>query len=75
MAIHLCQSPGSLPAQVLRLRRAVEAFAPDAVITFLRGATLRFGIVRAASHPASIAALMPLPLNGRTSPDASPSTT
>src|SRR5579864_3639974 len=36
-----CDMPASSPgplADVLRLRRAVEAFAPNAVITFLRGA-------------------------------------
>ncbi len=46
----------SLPAQLLRLRRATERFVPDAVITFMRGATGRFALTRATSAVARRAA-------------------
>jgi glycosyltransferase involved in cell wall biosynthesis len=46
----------SLPRQVMRLRAAVERFEPDAVITFMRGATGRFALTRAISAAARRAA-------------------
>jgi glycosyltransferase involved in cell wall biosynthesis len=44
------------PARTLRLRRAVEVFAPDAVITFLTYAEAYFAVVRATSAVARRAA-------------------
>jgi glycosyltransferase involved in cell wall biosynthesis len=46
----------SIAGQIIRLRRSVEEYRPDAVITFLRGAVTRFAIVRATSRLARSAA-------------------
>jgi glycosyltransferase involved in cell wall biosynthesis len=43
-------------AQLVRLRSSVEAFAPDVVITFLRGAAARFAVIRVANAAARRAA-------------------
>jgi glycosyltransferase involved in cell wall biosynthesis len=56
LPLDLPGASGGIPTQLLRLRRAVEAFRPDAVITFLRGATARFAVVRATSATARRAA-------------------
>ena len=56
LELDLPASPGSVLAQLGRLRRAVEAFAPDVVITFLRGAEGRFALTRTVSAAARRAA-------------------
>jgi len=56
LALDLPAESGGLANQILRLRRAVDELRPDAVITFLRGATGRFAVARATSRTARRAA-------------------
>ena len=56
LALDLPGPKDSPITQITRLRALLEGFAPDAVITFQRGPTLRFGIARALSTAARRAA-------------------
>jgi glycosyltransferase involved in cell wall biosynthesis len=56
LRIDMVTSPQGLTRQLMRLRGAVESFQPDVVITFMRGATGRFALVRGMSATARRAA-------------------